>query len=151
MQFDHEKLEVYKVSIEFSRFVAGLMRHLDGTHHSLKDQLIRACLSIPLNIAEGNGKRSMSDRSRFLEIARGSAMECAATLDVLAVFDERLGEELVRGKHLLHRIVSMLSRMTELRCNFVKEDEAEYTKSLALGIEHEHEQEHEHENSESTK
>ena len=40
---------------------------------------------IPLNIAEGNGKFSTIDRARFLEIARGSALECAACLDVLAV------------------------------------------------------------------
>src|SRR5947207_6782236 len=44
-----------------------------------------ASTSIPLNIAEGNGKFSAKDRARFFEMARGSALECAACLDVLLV------------------------------------------------------------------
>jgi hypothetical protein len=48
-----------------------------------KDQLDRASTSIVLNLAEGNGKRSHPDRCRYFDIARGSALECAACLDVL--------------------------------------------------------------------
>src|SRR5438067_12729265 len=44
-----------------------------------------ASTSIPLNIAEGNGKFSARDRARFFEMARGSTLECAACLDVLLV------------------------------------------------------------------
>jgi four helix bundle protein len=39
--------------------------------------------SIPLNIAEGNGKYAPKDRCRFFDIAHGSALECAAGLDIL--------------------------------------------------------------------
>ncbi len=40
---------------------------------------------MPLNIAEGNGKRGPKDRARYFEIGRGSAFECAAIADVLSV------------------------------------------------------------------
>lgn len=41
--------------------------------------------SIRINIAEGNGKTVEADRRRYFEIARGSALECAAIQDVLVV------------------------------------------------------------------
>ena len=70
------------------------------------DQLDRASTSIPLNIAEGNGKYTAPDRCRFFDIARGSALECAACLDVL-VARKRLARA-EQGKEILVRIVSML-------------------------------------------
>lgn len=50
---------------------------------SVRDQLDRASTSIPLNIAEGNGKFTSADRCRFFDNARGSALESAACLDVM--------------------------------------------------------------------
>ncbi len=72
----------------------------------MHDQLDRASTSIPLNIAEGNGKYTAPDRCRFFDIARGSALECAACLDVL-VAKKRL-DQAEQGKEILVRIVSML-------------------------------------------
>ena len=50
---------------------------------SAKKHLDEASSSIPNNIAEGNGKWSKKDRQKFLEVARGSALECASGLDIL--------------------------------------------------------------------
>lgn len=113
MAFDHEKLDVYRVSLEVNAMLFPAIAELDGIHRHARDQLIRSAQSIPLNIAEGNGKRSRKDRSRFFEIARGSAMECAATLDVLVVTGAMAAEQIVPPKGLLHRVVAMLTRMTE--------------------------------------
>ena len=81
---------------------------LEGLPKSLAvtNQLDRASTSIPLNLAEGNGKFTDADRCRFFDIARGSALECAACLDVL-VAKKRINcaDE---GKTQLVRIVSML-------------------------------------------
>jgi hypothetical protein len=49
----------------------------------LRDQLRRAALSVPLNIAEAAGRSSQPDAARHYAIARGSTMECAAVLDVV--------------------------------------------------------------------
>ena len=76
-----------------------------------KEQLLRASQAIPLNIAEGNGKATEADRRRFFEIARGSALECAAIQDVLEVCGALLGAENAEGKKLLDRIVAMLTRL----------------------------------------
>ena len=78
----------------------------------LIDQLKRASLSIPLNIAEGYGKRSEKDRARFYDIARGSARECGAILDALKVLHLVDNTKLTIGRRLLHRVVSMLAKMS---------------------------------------
>jgi four helix bundle protein len=53
-----------------------------GGHSAVTDQFKRAAMSIPLNIAEGAGKRHKADCRKYFDIARGSAMECGATIDV---------------------------------------------------------------------
>ena len=72
------------------------------------NQLDRASSSVPLNIAEGNGKYTAKDRCKFFDIARGSALECAACLDVLLAKEEVESEDAFEGKRMLVEIVSML-------------------------------------------
>jgi four helix bundle protein len=105
--FDHEKLEVYQTSIVFIRWLDGLLEKLPKSL-AVRDQLDRASTSIPLNLAEGNGKFTGPDRCRFFDNARGSALECAAGLDVLVAKGKCTAEEVGGGKELLWRIVSML-------------------------------------------
>ena len=107
MQFDHEKLSVYQQAIEFIAWSHSLTQahRIQG---SIKDQLERASVSVALNIAEGNGKSSPKDRKRFLEIAKGSSLECAAVLDVLAVKKVITDAELTTGKDILFETVAML-------------------------------------------
>ena len=68
----------------------------------------RASTSIPLNIAEGNGKYAPKDRCRFFDIAHGSALECAAGLDILVAKTKLTPEQIRPGKERLQRIVRML-------------------------------------------
>jgi four helix bundle protein len=124
--FQHERLDVYRTALEFVRIANDLMSSLGQRHRQFRDQLIRASMSIPLNIAEGNGKRSEAERRRFFEIARGSAMECASLLDVLGILDPTVTTGMHEGKDILHRIVSMLTRMTERSTGFVREALPEY-------------------------
>jgi four helix bundle protein len=105
--FDHEKLEVYREAIAF---IAWLSAILEGTVRigDVKDQLDRASTSVPLNVAEGNGKYALKDRCRFFDIAHGSALECAAGLDILVAKGKLTPEEIRPGKESLQRIVRML-------------------------------------------
>jgi four helix bundle protein len=61
-----------------------------------------------LNIAEGNGKYSSKDRCRFFDIAHGSALECAAGLDILVSRGKLTHDQIRPGKESLQRIVRML-------------------------------------------
>ena len=110
-QFDHEKLNVYQKSIDFVVWVDELLESIPKSI-AVHKQLERASTSIPLNIAEGNGKHTPADRCKFFDIARGSALECAACLDVLVakkMIEEKKAEE---GKASLVEIVSMLVGLT---------------------------------------
>jgi four helix bundle protein len=105
--FDHEKLEAYRESISFIAWLSAL---LDSSVKigDVKDQLDRASTSIPLNIAEGNGKYLPKDRCRFFDIAHGSALECAAGLDILVARGKSNPAQIRPGKVSLQKIVRML-------------------------------------------
>ena len=105
--FDHEKLEVYREAIAFIAWLSDILegRILLG---EIKGQLDRASSSIPLNLAEGNGKYTSKDRCHFFDIAYGSALESAAALDVLVAKTKLTVEQVRPGKERLQRIVRML-------------------------------------------
>jgi four helix bundle protein len=108
--FGFQKLDAYRCATQFLAFATPLGDRVPRGYSSLADQLRRAALSVPLNIAEGSGKFDR-DAKRFYAIARGSALECAAILDALeAVGIERSGE-LENGRELLDRVVAMLTVM----------------------------------------
>jgi four helix bundle protein len=123
--FDHEKLNVYQTSI---KFIVWLQDILEGIpkKHAVQNQLDRSSTSITLNIAEGNGKYSNRDRCRFFDIARGSALESAAALDILSAKSLLKSEAVTFGKGMLREIVSMLvglikSHSTGLICEEVSD------------------------------
>ncbi|HQV70610.1 MAG TPA: four helix bundle protein [Thermoflexales bacterium] len=107
----HEKLDVYQASITFLALVDEILGNLPSGSGAISNQLDRAALSIPLNIAEGAGKSGINDKRRFYSIARGSAMECGAIFDALKIRGKISQETYAQGKHLLVRIVSMLTKM----------------------------------------
>ena len=123
--FVHERLDVYRLAIEYVASSYRIAKSLNGPQRHARDQWLRAAQSIPLNIAEGNGKQSLKDKNRFFEFARGSALECAAIHDILLSF-EAIDAELNRiGKFDLKRIVSMLTRLIQ-RTGTVSEGSIEY-------------------------
>jgi four helix bundle protein len=107
---DYERLDVYRAAIQFTEAAFRLIELLPKGNATLADQLRRAAISTPLNIAEATGKAA-SERGHYHRIARGSAMECGAIIDVLRIMRVAPDDQLDRAKELLVRVVSMLSRM----------------------------------------
>ena len=109
--FDHEKLEVYQVAIEFVVITEAIIKQFPKGRAYLIDQLQRAGSSVPLNIAEGAGEFSTNEKIRFYRMAKRSATECAGILDICArlnLIDEKMS---LKSRDLLIRIVSMLTKM----------------------------------------
>jgi len=106
-----QKLDVYRCAIEFLALSTVLPADLPKGHSYLVDQLRRAALSVPLNIAEVAGRPSDADAKRHHGIARGSAMECAAIVDALHVLGAIDSPQHTRASDLLERVVSMLTRL----------------------------------------
>ena len=121
MSFHHEKLTVYKRALEFAGWSQDLIDSLTKKT-STRDQSARAGDSIALNIAEGNGKFSQKDRARFFQIAHGSALECAACLDILVARRCCADDAIVKGKEVLEEIVRMLFTMLDkLGCRIAED------------------------------
>ena len=110
--FDHEKLIAYQRALEFAAWSSPLLDKLPAKL-AVADQLDRASTSVPLNIAEGNAKYTPPDRCRYFDGARGSALECAACLDVLVAKGKCTPDEIRKGKEILHETVSLLVGLTK--------------------------------------
>ncbi|MBI4613424.1 MAG: four helix bundle protein [Planctomycetes bacterium] len=108
---NYRKLDVYQAAVRFLPLAAQIADALPHRYAGMADQLRRASLSIPLNIAEGSGKTTGADQRRSYAIARGSAMECGAIIDAsraLKLIEDNAGQD---ADKLLSSAVRMLSKM----------------------------------------
>ena len=108
---DHERLDVYQCALRFAALSLAMAKALPRGQSELADQLRRASMSIPLNIAEGVGKPTLADRRRFFAIARGSALECAAIVDICLLLGIAGQAESDEAKALATRLVAMLTKL----------------------------------------
>jgi four helix bundle protein len=109
-QLDANRLHVYHVALELHCLCSTLVATLNRI---AKDQLERASLSVVLNIAEAGGRRSRRDKARYYAIARGSATETAALLDVLTLRRLASPAAIRTGRRLAIRVVQMLTRIDQ--------------------------------------
>jgi len=113
MKFDQERLDVYQASLKFAKLAITLVQSFPTGQSHLTDQLKRASVSISLNIAEGAGEFSRSEKARFYRMSRRSATECAAIVDIcrqLELGDSGLWTEC---RLSLLSIVSMLVKLIQ--------------------------------------
>lgn len=109
--FPYESLEVYKKAFQFHGWVYKYLNNSEGLPAYMKNQLGRAALSIPLNIAEGSAKLSRKDRKNFLSIARGSVFECNALICILSSEGQIEPRQEAGAKGILVELSKMLYTM----------------------------------------
>ena len=114
MTSDYRELEVWQLSMALCESVYGLLRKFPAEEkYALCDQLRRAAVSIPSNIAEGNGRGSATEYARFVAIARGSLfevrtqLELAVRLGYVNVPDE-MWLQIERISKMLYSLISKL-------------------------------------------
>ena len=112
--FDHEKLDVYQIAMEFIILIESVIGDLPRGRAYLADQLQRAGSSIPLNIAEGAGEYSSNEKIRFYRMARRSATECAGILHICQRLRLVNEDHYSKSRELLIRIVAMLTKMAKV-------------------------------------
>lgn len=85
--FRFESLEVWKKSVQLANLMITISDDFPVRYQSsFGDQLRRAGLSIPNNIAEGNGRKTDKESNNFYNIAKGSVYEC---INMLIIADTR--------------------------------------------------------------
>jgi four helix bundle protein len=84
MAFPFENLRVYQLSLDWVDAVEHLCKHSKAElTRTFIDQFQRAALSVPLNLAEGNGRWHVAEKRQFFWIARGSVFECVPLVEII--------------------------------------------------------------------
>lgn len=85
-----KNFRTYHIAVEFYRRVRSTVAQQLPCH--LREQLLRAASSIPLNLAEGGGRATKADQRKFFVIAFGSLKECQSIFDISEILDSEMME-----------------------------------------------------------
>lgn len=116
MEYNYQKLDLYKVSKELVCLVYELLKHFPNEEKfAICDQIRRAVISVPANIAEGMGRTSSKEQNRFLEIAYGSLMEVQCLLDISTDLGYLSNEAYNLCNGYIQRIALMINKLYRIR------------------------------------
>ncbi len=129
IEYSFEKLNVWK---EAKKLVIDVYHLLDSfpkfEKYALCDQIRRAIVSVPSNIAEGSGRKSLKEQIHFLEIAYGSLMEAYNQL-LIAIDLTYITEESVEAiKPAIDGVAKMINGLSN---SFSKKLEEQSTKPVS--------------------
>ena len=112
------KLNVYINAKELVRQVYQLLKKFPREEqYALCDQLRRAVISVPSNIAEGSGRQSQKDQAHFYTIAYGSLMEVLSQVDVACDLGYISQDEFDKLEILIDEEAKMLTGLVTKRTN----------------------------------
>ena len=122
LEFSFQKLNVWQ---EAKKLVVDVYHLLDGfpkfEKYALCDQIRRAVVSVPSNIAEGSGRKSLKEQIRFLEISYGSLMETYNQL-LIAIDLTYITEESVEAiKPRIDSVAKMINGLSVSYSNKLEE------------------------------
>ena len=112
LQLAHTNLDVFKISREFVLYCYRETKIFPTEEKfALTQQIRRAAISVHLSLAEGSSRKSLAERKKFYEIARGSIIEIDTALDMAVELNYTNKEKLEHTGSLLVRTFQMLSKM----------------------------------------
>ena len=108
----YQNLIVWQKAMDLAEAIYRLIKKLPKEEtYALADQMRRAVISIPSNIAEGNGRVSTGDYIRFLSIARGSKAEIETQLLLCVKLCYVQQSEIEEAMNLCTEVGKMLNAM----------------------------------------
>lgn len=111
-KYSYKNLEAYKESKTLVKQVYALLKKFPREEqYALCDQLRRAVISVPSNIAEGSGRTSAKDQAHFLEMAFGSLMEVDCQMDIAQDLGCVSSDELEVVSKQVRQVAALLSGM----------------------------------------
>lgn len=115
---DYRNYKVWQVSHQFVLKVYPILKiYPQQEQHNLVDQLKRAVVSIPTNIAEGCGKDTQKELIRYLYIASGSAHE----VEYLLFLSKELGYIHKEVYTILNQDIVSIKKMLAVLIKKIKE------------------------------
>ncbi len=110
-ELGYRRLDVYQAALELNVLVERLANALPRGNHELADQARRAAMSVVLNLAEGAGEFSPGEKARFYRIARRSATECSAAMDIMRANELVAILPLDEADVLSDRVIAMITKL----------------------------------------
>ena len=110
---DFRELKVWQKAMELTVEVYSLVKLLPSIEaYGLSDQMRRSVVSIPSNIAEGQGRESMKEFIRFLSVARGSLRELSTQLEICERVQYLDSSQTAAAKNMVEEIDKMLNALS---------------------------------------
>ena len=124
----HKDLVVWQKAMELAVVTYELTKGMPKTEqYGLTSQMLRAAVSIPANVAEGNSRGSRKDYARFVSIARGSSAELETHFDLVVRVKLLERDAVARAISLNDEIGRMLnalrSKLSQDGSGFGEEDQ----------------------------
>ncbi|MBK8547482.1 MAG: four helix bundle protein [Saprospiraceae bacterium] len=108
--YNFEKLEIWQLSKNLTVMIYNTTKDFpDSEKFGITNQLRRAAVSIPTNIAEGVNKTSEKERSRYLQIAYGSSMEVISLLLISNELNYIYSEDLEKYRIIINEISNKIN------------------------------------------
>ena len=117
---DFRKLEVWRTSHALALNVHAAVKKIRGADYlSLRNQMLRAAMSIPTNLIEGVGQKSAREFARFIRISLNSSNELEYHVQLARDFEvlepaefKSLLDQTIRVRKMLHGLLRSIERIS---------------------------------------